>query len=42
MRKLKAEVAEADERYIKLYDDLSNGIISESKFKLLSGKIEER
>ena len=42
MRKLKAEVAEADERYIKLYDDLSNGIISESKFNLLSGKIEER
>ena len=42
LRKLKAEVAEADERYIKLYDDLSNGIISESKFKLLSGKIEER
>lgn len=25
-----------------MYDDLSNGIISESKFKLLSGKIEER
>ena len=42
VRKLKAEVAEADERYVKLYDDLSNGIISESKFKLLSGKIEER
>ncbi len=39
---LKAEVAEADERYVKLYDDLSNGIISESKFKLLTGKIEER
>ena len=42
MKKLKAEVAEADERYVKLYDDLSNGIITEGKFKLLSGKIEER
>jgi predicted metal-binding transcription factor (methanogenesis marker protein 9) len=42
VRKLKAEVAEADERYVKLYDDLSNGIILESKFKLLYGKIEER
>lgn len=42
VRKLKAEVAEADERYVKLYDELSNGIISESKFKLLSGRIEER
>ncbi len=39
---LKVEVAEADECYVKLYDDLSNVIISESKFKLLSGKIEER
>lgn len=42
VKKLKGEVAEADERYIKLYDDLSNGIISESKFRLLSTKIEER
>ena len=32
----------ADERYVKLYDDLSSGIITESKFRLLSGKIEER
>ena len=40
--KLKSEVAEADERYVKLYDDLSDGIITESKFKLLSVKIEER
>ena len=42
MKKLRAEVAEADERYVKLYDDLSNGIITEGKFKLLSGKIEDR
>lgn len=42
MKKLQAEVAEADERYVKLYDDLSSGIITEGKFKLLSGKIEDR
>ena len=42
VKKLKGEVAEADERYVKLYDDLSDGIITESKFKLLSSKIEER
>ncbi len=42
IKKLKSEVAEADERYVKLYDDLSNGIITEGKFRLLSGKIEER
>ena len=42
LMKLKKENAEADERYIKLYDDLSNGIISEAKFKMLSVRIEER
>ena len=40
--KLKRENAEADERYIKLYDDLSNGIITEAKFRMLSGRIEEK
>ena len=39
---LKAEQEEADRRYVKLYDDLSDGVIPESRFKLLSGKIEER
>ncbi len=40
--KLRAENEEADERYVKLYDDLTNGIISESKFKLMSRKVEEK
>lgn len=42
LEKLKAENEEADERYVKLYDDLSKGIISESKFRLMSRKVEER
>ena len=42
MAKLKKENAEADERYVKLYDDLSEGIITETKFKMLSGRIEEK
>ena len=42
LAKLKKENAEADERYVKLYDDLSNGIITETKFKMLSGRIEEK
>ena len=40
--KLRKENADADERYVKLYDDLSNGIITETKFKMLSGRIEEK
>lgn len=40
--KLRRENEEADERYVKLYEDLTNGIISESKFKLISRKVEEK
>jgi hypothetical protein len=38
---LKAKNEEADRRYIKLYDDRAQGIVSDSKFKLLSARIEE-
>lgn len=38
---LKAKNEEADRRYIKLYDDRTQGIVSDSKFRLLSVRIEE-
>jgi DNA invertase Pin-like site-specific DNA recombinase len=38
---LKAKSDDADKRYIKLYDDRTQGIVSDSKFKLLSARIEE-
>ena len=38
---LKTKNEEADRRYIKLYDDRTQGIVSESKFRLLSARIEE-
>jgi DNA invertase Pin-like site-specific DNA recombinase len=38
---LKARNDDADKRYIKLYDDRTQGIVSDGKFKLLSARIEE-
>ena len=41
IKALKKQNEEADDKYIKLYDDMSAGLISDSKFKLLSSRIEE-
>lgn len=37
---LNAKIQDADGKYVRLYDDMTGNVISESKFKLLSSRIE--